>query len=142
MNTECVIVCVDDEQIVLNSLKSQIENMFSNVNIEIAESAKEGLEIIEDMSEDDEKIAILISDQIMPDVKGDTFLVDIHNKYPQIVKIMLTGQAGLDPVINSLNNADLFRYIEKPWSPDKLKYVLQEAFDEYHKNQSINRIKD
>jgi len=136
MSVECVVVCVDDEQIVLNSLKSQIENMFSEVTIEITESAEEGLEIINDMSEDNEKIAILISDQIMPQVKGDTFLINIHKKYPDIVKIMLTGQAGLDPVINSLNNANLFRYIEKPWSADKLKVILEEALEEYQKIQS------
>ena len=72
------IVCVDDEKIVLDSLNSQLTRNFGkNFNYEFAESAKEALEIIEELHKaDDEMIYVVISDWLMPGMKGDELLED------------------------------------------------------------------
>lgn len=115
------ILCVDDEKIVLDSLQEQLESTFGDkFTYEIAESVDEAWEVIDDLVENGYDMVLVISDWLMPRVKGDTFLVDVHNQYPQTVTIMLTGQADPDAVQNALENANLFAYIKKPWREEEL----------------------
>jgi DNA-binding NtrC family response regulator len=115
------ILCVDDEKIVLDSLQEQLENTFGDrFQYEIAESVDEAWEVIEDLVADDCKMVLVISDWLMPRVKGDTFLVDVHQRFPETVTIMLTGQADPDAVQNAMDNANLHAYIKKPWREDDL----------------------
>lgn len=89
-----MIVCVDDEQIVLNSLNTQLKRKFGDqYHYEFAESGDEALEVIQDMEEEGYTLVMVISDQIMPGMKGDELLTEVHKKYPKVIKIMLTGQA-------------------------------------------------
>ena len=70
--TEKYIICVDDEQIILNTLNKQITSKFGNdYTIEIAESGEEALELLEELTNDGEEVVMMISDQIMPGMKGD-----------------------------------------------------------------------
>lgn len=115
------ILCVDDEKIVLDSLQEQLEATFGDrFTYEIAESVDEAWEVIDDLVGDNYEMVLVISDWLMPRVKGDTFLVDVHNQYPQTVTIMLTGQADPDAVQNAMENANLFAYIKKPWREEDL----------------------
>ena len=94
-----VILCVDDEKIVLDSLKSQLKKSFgSDFEIEIAESGEEALEIIEEFIEDEIDLPVIISDQIMPGMKGDELLIEVNTLLPDTLKILLTGQASADAV--------------------------------------------
>lgn len=122
------ILCVDDEKIVLDSLKAQLKRHFKDgFNYEIALDAEEAMEVIEELSEDDSVVIVIVSDYLMPGIKGDELLVRIHNKYPNITKIMLTGQADQDAIDNAINNANLFGYIHKPWDEKELFNVLAMA---------------
>jgi len=113
---KAVILCVDDEKIVLDSLQEQLESTFGDkFQYEIAESVDEAWEVIEDLVSDGFEMVLVISDWLMPRVKGDTFLVDVHKKFPSTVTIMLTGQADPEAVENAMNNANLHAYIKKPW---------------------------
>ena len=112
-----VIICVDDELAILRMVRGTIND---NLDVEryicdIAESAEEGLEIIEEHLKDSDEIAIVIADQMMPGMKGDEFLIEVNRRLPETIKILLTGEAGLDSAINAINNAGLYRYITKPW---------------------------
>ncbi len=99
-----VILCVDDEKIILDSLEEQIEQVLGeDFELELAESASEALEILDDLREEGRFVAVVISDQIMPSIKGDEFLIDVHEQYPETLKIMLTGQGSLDAVKNAIN---------------------------------------
>ncbi|MFW5658473.1 MAG: SpoIIE family protein phosphatase [Bacteroidota bacterium] len=123
-----VILCVDDEKIILDSLEEQIEQVLGeDFELELAESASEALEILDDLREEGRLVAVVISDQIMPGIKGDEFLIDVHEQYPETLKIMLTGQASLDAVKNAINQAGLYRYVSKPWEMNDLMMTVQTA---------------
>lgn len=112
-----IILCVDDETIILNSLKIQLRNAFQDTYLyEEAENADEAMEIIEEVAEDGFSIVVIVSDWLMPGLKGDEFLIQVHQKYPQVVKIMLTGQADETAINRAKKHANLHCCLPKPWS--------------------------
>ncbi|HAI69719.1 MAG TPA: hypothetical protein DCM38_09850 [Gammaproteobacteria bacterium] len=116
-----VMLCVDDEAVVLDSLKIQLKKEFGDAYLyEMAESADEALEIIEELYEEDHEIIVIVSDWLMPGMKGDEFLIQVHEKYPNIVKVMLTGQADDDAIERAQNEAHLHRCLYKPWNAKEL----------------------
>ena len=141
LETRGYIICVDDEQSVLDTLKEQLQANFGQTNeIETALSAESALELIDEVLEAGEIIELVISDQVMPGMKGDEFLERVHQKLPDAIKILLTGQAGLDSAIKAINRGGLSRYVEKPWDISSLsKDILQllEKFRENLENQHL-----
>lgn len=122
------ILCVDDEKIVLDNLREQLESTFGDrFEYEVAESVEEAWEVIEWLQEDGCDFVLVISDWLMPMVKGDEFLIDVHEKFPGTVKIMLTGQADETAVQNARDHANLYAYIKKPWSEDVLIRKIEQA---------------
>ena len=120
------IVCVDDENIILESLGEQIKNMFGDEYIyESAENAAEGMEVIEELTEENIDVLVIVSDWLMPGQKGDEFLIEVHKKFPKIVKVMLTGQADENAINNAINNAQLHAYLSKPWTAGDLERVIR-----------------
>ena len=125
-------LCVDDEKIVLNSLKAQLKKRFgSKYHYEIAESADEAWEVIEELYDEGTEILIIITDWLMPGVKGDEFLVQVHQRFPKIVAIMITGQADKEAVIHAQQNANLYRCLRKPWDEEELIETIISAWDTY-----------
>jgi len=115
------IVCIDDERIILKSLKTQLKNHYGNEFIyEFAESADEGLELINELSDDGIDIFVIVSDWLMPEMKGDDFLIEVHKKHPDVVKILLTGQADEEAIIRAKEKANLHCFLNKPWEEDEL----------------------
>ena len=139
-----IILCVDDERIILDSLKVQLMNYFDgNCIVEIAESGDEGLEIIEEMAEDEGLYPhVIISDQIMPGMKGDEFLIKVSQQSPTSIRILLTGQAQKDDIINVINKAGLYRYIAKPWDNMDLNLTVKEALVSFSKTKEIETQRD
>jgi len=129
MERKFAIVCVDDEKVVLDSLQEQLDASFGqHVMIEIAESAGEAWEVIDELVEEGYEIVMVISDWLMPQTKGDKFLVDLHEQYPSALTIMLTGQADSDAVDNARQNANLYAYVKKPWRSEDLISRIQNGF--------------
>jgi CheY-like chemotaxis protein len=121
-----VILCVDDEVVVLNSLKIQLKKEFGDDYLyEVAENADEALEIIEEIKEDDNDILVIVSDWLMPGIKGDEFLIRVHQKYPRIVKVMLTGQADELAIERVKKQANLHRCLYKPWDGEELVETIK-----------------
>ena len=132
------IICVDDERVVLISLRDQLTNHLGNdYEIELAETGEEALEIFEELQQEGIEIPVIIADQIMPGMKGDELLIQIHAHYPQTLKIMLTGQASADAVGNALNHANLYRYIAKPWETIDLCLTVTEAIRSYGQDRQL-----
>ena len=132
------IICVDDERVVLISLRDQLTNHLGNdYEIELAETGEEALEIFEELQQEGIEIPVIIADQIMPGMKGDELLIQIHASYPQTLKIMLTGQASADAVGNALNHANLYRYIAKPWETIDLCLTVTEAIRSYGQDRQL-----
>ncbi|SFD04909.1 response regulator [Algibacter pectinivorans] len=116
-----VILCVDDEKVILNSIKAQLKENYGNAFLyETAESANEALEIIDEIMMDLSVRLIIISDWLMPGIKGDAFLIKVHNKYPNSLKIMLTGQANYKSIEKTKQEARLYKCIKKPWVQSEL----------------------
>lgn len=127
------ILCVDDENIVLDSLKSQLKRRLgSDFSYETALNAEEAFEIIEDLYNEGVKIVLIVSDWLMPGIKGDEFLVKVHELYPDMINILLTGRAELEAIENAKNNANLFACLEKPWAEDELISIIKKALEEFH----------
>ncbi|MFP5269091.1 PAS domain S-box protein [Coleofasciculus sp.] len=136
--TKQVIICVDDEKTVLRSLKAELkEALGKNYLIEIAEAAEEGLELIKELLEDNYEIPLVISDHIMPGMKGDELLRCVHELSPKTLKIMLTGQADLEAIGNAINYAKLYRYIAKPWQASDLILTVKEAINSYLQDKKM-----
>ncbi|EMM97335.1 GGDEF/EAL-containing response regulator [Leptospira interrogans] len=133
-----IILLVDDEPIILRGLKEQLKLAFGkDYDIEIAEDAEAAWEILEEYVEKGIDIPVVVCDQVMPGVKGDELLIRIHNKKPDIRKIMLTGQASADAVGNALNHANLYRYLSKPWDSNDLILTIREALKSYFSDLSL-----
>jgi two-component system chemotaxis response regulator CheY len=129
-----VILCVDDERSVLDVLKQQLKARFKSHKIYLASSAEEALDMIDVIEERGDILEVVIADQVMPGMKGDKFLEKVHRKYPEVIKILLTGQASLESAIYAINNAGLSRYIEKPWDGDKLVNEIDSLLREFREH--------
>ncbi|MEG3840993.1 response regulator [Microcoleus sp. herbarium14] len=123
-----IILCVDDEKVVLKSLKTQLKSAFGNAYVyEMAESPADALELIDEFNDDEISLILIVSDWLMPGMKGDEFLVRVHQKFPNIVKIMLTGQADDKAVNRAFTEANLHRCLPKPWSESELIETIKTA---------------
>lgn len=135
---EPVILCVDDEEIILKSLKRELnDTLGEDYIIELAEGGEEALEVFTELLEDEYEIPLVISDHIMPDIKGDELLKRIHAISPKTLTIMLTGQADLQAVANAVNYAELYQYIAKPWEKAHLGLTIKEALRRYFHERKI-----
>ncbi|MBZ8180263.1 response regulator [Oscillatoria salina IIICB1] len=138
MMNKPAIVCVDDERVVLISLRDQLNQHLGNeYEIELAESGEEAREIFSELAAEGVEIPLIISDQLMPQMKGDELLIEIHQHYPKTLKIMLTGQASAEAVGNAVNYANLYRYIAKPWDKTDLNLTVTEALRRYFQDKQL-----
>lgn len=120
------ILCVDDERIVLVSLRDQIAKHFGNhYRYEVAESADEAWEVIEELCDDDINLLIIVSDWLMPGMRGDEFLIKVHAQFPGIVTVLLTGHADEDAIERARQQANLHAYISKPWTEETLIGIIE-----------------
>jgi two-component system, sensor histidine kinase and response regulator len=141
MMNKPVIVCVDDEPTILNSLEIELQEIVSDdYLIEQAENGEDALELCEELLENDFEIVLVISDCIMSGIKGDELLKRIHALSPKTINIMLTGQANLEEVGNAIKYAKLFRYIAKPWQHDELRLAITEALHNYIKEKKQEEV--
>ena len=119
--SKSAILCVDDEVGVLESLEIELQQAFNGKYLcEFAESAIEALEIIEELYEAEVKILVIVSDWLMPGMKGDELLIKIHHKFPHIVTVLLTGQADKEAIERTKFEANLHAFIQKPWHNQEL----------------------
>lgn len=115
------ILCVDDEAVILNSILRQIQEEFDDRYIyETAENAEEALEVLDELHEEGTQVVIIVSDWLMPGMKGDEFLVEVQRRFPGTVKILLTGQADEAAIERAKQEADLHHFIPKPWTKQEL----------------------
>ena len=123
-----VLLCVDDEMIVLTALKDQLRRAYGNAFlIEIAESAEEALDLLDELAEQGHTLLVIVSDWLMPGMKGDEFLVQAHQRFPSVVKIMLSGQAEHDAVDRARREAGLHDFLAKPWDAELLVQSINEG---------------
>ena len=131
------ILCVDDEPVILQSMEMQLRECFGAVHIlEFAETAEEALEVLSDLSQQQVKVLAIVSDWLMPGMKGDEFLIEVHRRFPEVVKIMLTGHADQEAIQRVRHRANLYECIHKPWNAKELLDILQRALEEYENGRN------
>jgi len=122
------IVLVDDEKVILDSLRSQLASHFRDRFLyETAESVPEAWEIIDELVEDDTQIIVIVSDWLMPGTKGDQFLCDLRERHPEIKSVLLTGHADPSAVERCKREARVERVLFKPWRADDLRSIVEAA---------------
>lgn len=121
------VLYVDDEVNNLVAFKANFRQLFQ---VFTASSAQEGTDIL-----DKEEIHVVITDQRMPGVKGVGFLESIIEKYPDPVRMLLTGYSDIEAVIDAVNKTHIFRYITKPWKNEELIEAIEEGYRVYLRNK-------
>ena len=135
---KCVLLCVDDDKTVLSALRTLLsKNLGDDVTVEVAESGQEALEICTELAQDGREVGVIISDFIMPHMRGDELLLRIHEKSPRTVKIMLTGQSDLEGIKRTINEANLYRFLEKPFNNADLVLTARSAMREYRQGMEL-----
>ncbi len=133
-----VILCVDDELLILSSLGQQLKRKYGdNFAIEAVDTAELALEIVKRCNEENTDIPVVICDRLMPVMTGDELLILIHKTNPDTRKILLTGQASTGNISNAINNANLYRYISKPWSNEELFSSVDEALGSFYNDRFL-----
>ncbi len=123
-----VILFVDDEQIILMSLKSQLKKHFGNeYRYETAQNTEEAWSIIEELAEEKSDIIIIISDWLMPNQRGDEFLRDVHRSHPDIKKIIISGHIDEISLNQLKSEVNLHSFLNKPWSETELIKKIEDA---------------
>ncbi|PIE35644.1 hypothetical protein CSA56_03345 [candidate division KSB3 bacterium] len=132
------LLCVDDDRSILDALDSQLSEKFGDCyEVEIAQNGSEAMELFENISRDGGRVELILCDQMMPGLLGQHVLERIHQHDPRVMKILLTGQAGLDAVSYAVNRAGLHKYIEKPWDKYDLLLTVENLLNQYHMSEAL-----
>lgn len=125
-----LILCVDDEKVVLNTLMGQFYQTFgSRYNYECFASAEEAEEYIDEVYAEGGDVHLIVCDWLMPRIKGDEFLVRVHKRFPQVALIMLSGQASPEAIERAQKGANILAFLSKPWDKDQLMDLVQKALE-------------
>ena len=129
MDEQMKILCVDDEKNVLKAL----ERLFLDSDYEIltAESGEEGLETLTN----NKTIQLVVSDYRMPRMNGVDFLKEVYEKWPDTIRIVLSGYADTASIVEAINDGHIYKFIPKPWNDDELKFTIAKALDHYNVQQ-------
>ena len=120
------ILCVDDEPIILLSLVQELKRTFGGeLEYEQAMNAEAALKTIEDLEAEGVRVILIISDWLMPGIKGDEFLEIVHERYPGIRAIMITGNASPDDRAGFDRLESLVAVFTKPWDRAKLAEAIR-----------------
>ena len=124
-NGTATILLIDDEEMVLNSIKSffAIESHYQLLTY------TSPLKALEDLEKNHRRVDLVISDYLMPEMDGITFLAKVKEKLPMVPRILLTGYADKENAIKAINNVGLYQYIEKPWDNEDLKLIIRNGLE-------------
>lgn len=116
------ILIVDDERNVLNALRRSLRT--EGYALYLASSPAEALALLAK-----QPIDLVISDHLMPEMTGLELLKTVRERYPETLRIMLTGHSDLETAIQAVNQGEIYRYLGKPWDEAELKITLHIAFE-------------
>ena len=117
------VLCVDDEPSILSSLKRLFRP--KGYQIHVAEGGKAALELLEQIEVD-----LVISDMRMPEMDGVQFLEQVRQRWPDTVRLLLTGYADIASTIDAVNRGEIYRYISKPWDDADILLIVHDALEQ------------
>ena len=124
MPQDSTVLFVDDSEHLLSAVRRTLRGQ---VDVIVAESAQAAL----DMLEADKAIAVVITDQNMPGMKGIEFLAMVAQRWPLVTRVMQTGNNDQDTAINAIRDGKVFRFLRKPYEPGALLEIINEALSEH-----------
>lgn len=122
-NQKIRILYLDDE---VNNLESFKANFRKVYEIYTAETAPAAMQLLKD-----HEIEIIITDQRMPNTTGVEFLESVIEEYPDPIRMLLTGYADIEAVIDAINKGKIYHYTTKPFNADELKITIDKAYEVY-----------
>ncbi|OIR00933.1 cyclic di-GMP phosphodiesterase response regulator RpfG [mine drainage metagenome] len=122
MSDAATLLCVDDEQNILSALRRLFRQ--DGYRILTAASGEEGLRLLER-----EVVDLVISDMRMPEMDGARFLERVSSRWPDTLRILLTGHADIAATIAAINRGQIFRYIAKPWDDQDVRLIVRHALE-------------
>jgi response regulator RpfG family c-di-GMP phosphodiesterase len=122
MAKQPTLLFVDDEPNILRSLRRTFRGL--EYEILLANSGAEGLKILADGPVD-----LIISDMRMPEMDGAQFLAKVYEKYPDTIRILLTGYADIKSTVDAVNKGGIHKYLNKPWDDAEIKSTVEQALD-------------
>jgi FixJ family two-component response regulator len=128
------ILCVDDEEGILHSLKRLLRK--EDYRVLTASSGAEGLKILEEND-----VHLVISDQRMPQMSGTEFFAAVKEQHPHTIRVILSGYTDVDSITESINKGHIYKFFLKPWNDQSLKLEIKQALDQYdliQANRSLN----
>ncbi len=135
-----IILCVDDDSTVLAALRSVLSSHFgAEHQFEFAQSGEEALEIDAELRAQGRELGLVISDFMMPGLRGDELLVRLHATTPNTIKILLTGQSDMSGVKRAINHANLYRFLEKPFLNEDIVLTVRAAIRAYRQERDLIR---
>ena len=130
------ILVVDDEPRSLEAIRRTLEEDFE---VYCANGAAQALELLE-QEQASAGICIVLTDQRMPDTTGVQFLKTVRERWPDLVRIILSGYTDSDDIISGVNDAGIWQYLLKPWQPEQLLLTLQRAAEVWRLQQDNLRL--
>jgi FixJ family two-component response regulator len=127
------ILVVDDEEAILETMAFTFEDEY---DVLTSSSARDGLAKLDEHA----PVAVVISDQRMPEMTGVEFLARVVERHPTTVRIILTGFADMDATIQAINDGHVYAYVTKPWEPDELRQVVVRAVQHHQLSRENERL--
>jgi two-component system, probable response regulator PhcQ len=127
------ILIVDDEENVCHALRRSLRK--EGYELFFGHEPAQGLEVLKK-----EKVDMVISDHLMPNMTGLEFLKLVRNRYPDVMRIMLTGHADMQTAIDAINQGNIYRFLTKPWDDTELKVTLFLAFEQLDLERENRRL--
>lgn len=127
------LLLVDDEPYVLESIRRLLAD--EPYVIHTACDAEEGLALCAE-----HPMGVVISDERMPGMPGSEFLSIVRERFPGVVRILLTGHASVESAMRAVNDGGIYRFLTKPWDDLELVLALRSAFEKYELEQQNRRL--
>jgi CheY-like chemotaxis protein len=127
------ILVVDDEEAILETMTFTFEDEYE---VYTSSDARRALELLDEKA----PITVVLTDQRMPNMSGVEFLTEVCRRHPATVRIILTGFADMNAIIEAINDGHVYAYISKPWEPDHLKQVMKQAVSHYELSVENERL--
>lgn len=124
MSQKATLLFVDDEQRVVNLLRMIFRDDY---HVLTANSGAEALDLL-----GRQPVDVVVSDQRMPDMLGIELLQQVAARWPSTMRMLLTGYSDLTAIVGSVNEGEVFRFINKPWDHDEIKRIVGEAVEAGH----------
>jgi response regulator RpfG family c-di-GMP phosphodiesterase len=133
MPRQQTVLFVDDEVNILKALQRLLRA--DDMNVLTASRASEALDILEK-----QPAQVVVTDQRMPEMCGVDFLAGVRERFPDVVRMMLTGYTEINVAVDAINRGEIYRLITKPWNDDELRATLRQAFNHASLKAEIKRL--